>query len=112
MLQRSGHVAYKLDLPEESRIHHVFHVSQLKKKLGHSVQVQHQYPTESVEQIQEPESIIERRMVNRAGQAASEILVKWKYVPAEEATWENYWSMVKRYPSFDLETRSNLRGKY
>jgi len=67
VMQRVGHVAYKPKLPNEAIIHPVFHVSQIKKKLGKLIQVQHHVPTGSAEQILEPESILERRMVNRGG---------------------------------------------
>jgi hypothetical protein len=37
MLRRMGKVAYEIELPPEARIHPVFHVSQLKPKLGSAV---------------------------------------------------------------------------
>lgn len=35
VLERIGSVAYRLNIPPDSLEHHVFHVSCLKKKLGH-----------------------------------------------------------------------------
>ena len=109
IIQKMGSVAYKLDLPAEARIHPVFHVSQLKKKLGITIQVQNQLPSHNIEVIKEPEAILERRMVNRLGKAVTEVLVKWKQLPIDDASWENYWGLVKRFPTFDLESRSTLR---
>jgi len=95
-----------------SRIHPLFHVSQLKKNLGASVQVQHQMPSTAVEQIIEPELILRRRMTKQSNQAVAQVLVKWKHLLEDEATWENYRALIRRFPKFDLETRSISSGEY
>ena len=50
------------------------------------VQVQHQVPIDSVEQILEPELILDRRMVNRERRAVTVVLVKWGHLLVEEGS--------------------------
>ena len=37
IIRKVGEVAYELELPQESKIHNVFHVSSLKKTLGQHI---------------------------------------------------------------------------
>jgi hypothetical protein len=44
VLKRVGQVAYQLSLPNHSKLHHVFHVSCLKKVIGAKCQIQTNLP--------------------------------------------------------------------
>jgi hypothetical protein len=72
ILSKVGSVAYKLELPASSRIHPVFHVSQLKKAVVPSVPIA-QLP-QSLSGFQVPERVLQRRL-NADG--LSQILVQW-----------------------------------
>ena len=63
MLQKIGTMTYKLDLPASSRVHHVFHVSCLKKDIGDKLLVQKIFPEldEEGKTILEPEAVTETR---------------------------------------------------
>ena len=100
ILDKFGLVAYKLQLPATSQIHPVFHVSQLKKLVG-DVSTTTQLPSVVYETLtKEPELILERKMVQRRGQAATMVLVKWANQLREEATWEYLYELQKKYPEF------------
>lgn len=81
-------VAYKLDLPLEAKIHHTFHFSLLKKKIG-NVPVFLALPTATNHRGQplvEPIAILEQRMVKRGNHATTQVLVQWSNSFVEDAT--------------------------
>lgn len=63
VLKRIGEVAYALELPSSSRIHNVFHVSCLKKVMGHNIVVQTDLPDLDEEGTLQllPEQILDTR---------------------------------------------------
>jgi len=100
VLRRLGSVAYELDLPSDARIHPVFHVSCLKKKLGlHITPLSTLPPIDAAGEIRpEPEELLARRMVKRHGKAATEVLVRWLGASSADATWEFLWDLQHQYP--------------
>ena len=101
VLEKIGQVAYKLQLPETSKIHPVFHVSQLKKHRG-PVIAPSPLPVLNDEGLlaKEPVRILDRRLVNKQGKAATEVLVMWKNTFPEDSTWENFEALMSKYPDF------------
>ncbi|GMI64925.1 hypothetical protein HRI_000161800 [Hibiscus trionum] len=99
---RVGKVAYRLNLPAGSRVHPVFHVSQLKKHIG-SDPVQSELPVIGVDGAiaKEPVKILERRMVKKGNRAVTEVLVEWTNSFPEDATWENLYKLQQQFPSFN-----------
>ncbi|KAG7572603.1 Zinc finger SWIM-type [Arabidopsis suecica] len=71
VVDKIGKVAYKLALPVGSKVHPVFHVSQLKLLVG-TVTTSTQLPAVVGDVLlKEPVRILERRMVKRQGRAAT-----------------------------------------
>jgi transposase InsO family protein len=97
VLQRVGKVAYKLALPETSQIHPVIHVSQLKRAIGPSTPVQPVLPEVLQEHI-EPDMILGTRW-RRTGQVSEcQVLVRWKGLSDDLATWESRDDLQRRFP--------------
>ncbi|KAI5334926.1 hypothetical protein L3X38_025059 [Prunus dulcis] len=110
ILQRVGQVAYKLKLPEGSRIHPIFHVSLLKKKVGTNVAVQDSLPALSYGEdtlFPMPQAILGQR--KRKNQ--EEVLVHWKGLSPADATWENLKELQLRFPDVNLEDKVFSMGE-
>lgn len=103
VLQKIGSVAYKLDLPADSKIHATFHVSQLKKKRGTHTCFPHLPVTLTAHGhlIVTPESVLGRRVIKKNNRAQGQLLIKWLNAPAEDSTWEDYEDITRRFPGFN-----------
>ena len=85
MLRQINEVAYKVELPPKSRVHPVFHVSQLRKFLGEAPApldpVLSANPGEAKFEV---EAILDTRLSCKKRQ----FLIKWKGYPIKDASWE------------------------
>lgn len=100
--ERVGTVAYRLQLPTEAKIHNVFHISQLKKKIGdqQSTAKWPNFLSTLPEKQKIPVAILDRQLVKRFNRAGVKVLVQWSDSIPEEATWEFYDVLQAQYPEF------------
>ncbi|XP_022640511.1 uncharacterized protein LOC111242275 [Vigna radiata var. radiata] len=103
VLQQIGKVAFKLQLPDTSRIHPVFHVSQLKIAVG-TKQVEKDLPDElqAAGPMFWPLKILDRRQQQRNKELIPQILVEWQEGGKEGATWEDVLTIQEQFPDFNL----------
>ena len=71
-------------------MHNVFHVSRLKKAIGQRVVPSVELPPldEEGKLVLIPEAILDTRERTLRNRLIKEYLVKWRYLPEEDATWE------------------------
>uniref|UniRef100_A0A2N9I1L0 Reverse transcriptase n=1 Tax=Fagus sylvatica TaxID=28930 RepID=A0A2N9I1L0_FAGSY len=106
VVERVGAVAYKLKLPAESKLHSVFHVSNLKRKLGSQEEASTMLPVigNSDGLVPLPQAILDRR----TRRSKEEVLVHWQGLSPADATWEDAQSLRLRFPEISLEDKGAL----
>ncbi|KAL9460048.1 hypothetical protein AB3S75_003278 [Citrus x aurantiifolia] len=95
-----------------AKIHHVFHVSLLKKYVRGPPQVTLELPPitdEGVDSV-EPETILDTCWIKQGNKFIEESLVKWKQLPKEDATWEASSLLRNQFPYMDLEDKDPIGG--
>jgi hypothetical protein len=112
ILERIGAVAYKLKLPEGSRVHPVFHVSLLKKAIGQYHEEETLPDNMEGEQVEsyEPAEILAERKIQRQGIEVVQLLVQWKGKAVEDATWEDLIVLKSQFPNLNLGDKVNIEG--
>ena len=95
-------MAYELELPADSRVHNVFHVSCLKKVLGQNVVPSILLPPldDEGKLILVPESILDSREKQLCRRVIREYMIKWKYFPVEDVTQEG--EVILQHPTLRL----------
>ncbi|XP_015158870.1 uncharacterized protein [Solanum tuberosum] len=78
VIARIGNVAYKLVLLPESKVHPIFHVPLLKKKVGNRVVVKSSLPNSEADGqfIMQPVAILQRQMVKQNNVVIVKMLVQ------------------------------------
>jgi hypothetical protein len=108
--ERIGEVAYKLELPSTSRVHPVFHVSQLKPCLGPGQQALPQLPSAD-DVLQVPLQVLRRRVRQQGLRTIVQGLVQWSGKPESMATWEDLESLQQKFPQASAWGQADCQGR-
>ncbi|MEQ5167062.1 hypothetical protein ABN262_23300, partial [Citrobacter youngae] len=102
ILERIGNLAYRLALPMEfSRVHNVFHVSQLRRyvpEASHVLEPEELEMDDSLEYEERPIRILDSKTRDTRRKSVKMVKVQWSNHSPEEATWELESVMMERYP--------------
>ena len=90
ILAKIGPMTYCMQLPDTTRIHPVFHISQLKQAQAYFSSVPSLPPQleDTLELHLEPEAVLGIRPSSGSSSAAPEVLIKWKHLQDHEVSWE------------------------
>ena len=105
ILKRIGQVAHALDLPEDWKIHNVFHISSLRRYVSESNDV-HPYLPQVVSKgkmLAKHERTLEVDLQRLKNRSFRKFLVKWKDYPEDEASWELENKFKETYLNFVMD---------
>ena len=102
ILKWIGKVAYELKLPEDWKIHDVFHVELLKNNVSNPNHILRELPKVVPKRklLVELEDILKIENQHLRYKTFRRFYVKWKEYPGEEASWEREVDFRRDYPNF------------
>ncbi|GJS77369.1 putative reverse transcriptase domain-containing protein [Tanacetum coccineum] len=102
VLAKVRKVAYRLELPQElSRVHHTFHVSNLKKCYANEplvMPLEGIHVDDKLQFVEEPVEIMEREIKRLKQSRIPLVKVRWNSRRGPEFTWEREDSFKQKYP--------------
>nr|GEV26446.1 reverse transcriptase domain-containing protein [Tanacetum cinerariifolium] len=102
VLAKVGDIAYRLELPQElSRVHHTFHVSNLKKCYVDeplAMPLEEVHINDTLEFVEEPVEIMDREIKRLKRSRIPLVKVRWNSRRGPEFTWEREDSFKQKHP--------------
>lgn len=104
ILEKVGKVAHRLALPHGSKVHPVFHISLLKRKVGSKHAITTDLPKLGNEGqfLVHPVKVLQVRSIKKNNAPWIQWLVQWSNTSPEDATWEDAAAIVEQYPDFQF----------
>nr|GEX98322.1 putative reverse transcriptase domain-containing protein [Tanacetum cinerariifolium] len=116
VLAKVRKVAYKLELPQElSRVHHTFHVSNLKKCYTDEplvMPLEGIHVDDKLQFVEELVEIMEREIKRLKRSRIPLVKVRWNSRRGPEFTWEREDSFRKKYPHLFINRASSSTTRY
>ncbi|KAK4411731.1 hypothetical protein Sango_0246100 [Sesamum angolense] len=112
VIEMIGEVAYKLKLPPSLDIHPIFMSHSSKRKSDTSTHY-HLIPVFTDHGICRayPAKIPFRRLIFHSNTVVPHILVQWENYSEAEATWEDYYGIISKFPEFVINPQPQGRGQ-
>nr|GEV95102.1 retrotransposable element Tf2 [Tanacetum cinerariifolium] len=116
ILAKVGDVAYRLELPQElSRVHHTFHVSNLKKCYADeplAMPLEGVHIDDMLQFVEEPIEIMEREIKRLKRSRIPLVKVRWNSMRGPKFTWEREDSFKQKYPHLFINRTSSSTTRY
>ncbi|GKF60869.1 hypothetical protein Tco_0177655, partial [Tanacetum coccineum] len=111
VLAKVGKVAYRLELPQElSRVHHTFHVSDMKKCYADeplAMSLEGIHVDDKLQFVEEPVKIMEREIKRLKQSWIPLVKVRWNSKRGPEFTWEREDLFKQKYPQLFINRVSS-----